>query len=98
VLGRSRRMWSGGLIRLALLEGQAGLAGADRPVATATPGLVSLSTCTTLSSLYSRLQNALRRLFLSMTSFLNPYLPLASQSVAARVPCGPPEKRSMEEL
>ena len=43
-----------------------------------------------LSSLHSCLQNALRRLFLSMTSYSNPPLPPSFQPVAAQVPRGPP--------
>jgi hypothetical protein len=45
-----------------------------------------------VSCMCSRLPNALRRLFLSMTLHSNPHLPLSSQPVAAMVPRGPPQR------
>jgi hypothetical protein len=91
VLERSRRMGCDGPVFFVSSKGGAGFTEASSS-ASVIPGLLNLPAGGVLSSLYLCLQNALRRLFLSMTRYSNPHLPLVSQLVAAQVPRGPPHR------
>jgi len=89
VLERSRRMWCNGQALFVSTEGGAG------PMSSGELATVAhlLDLPARVFCMCSRLQNALRRLFLSMTLYSNPPLPLSSQPVAAQVPRGPPRRR-----
>jgi len=94
VLERSRRVWCKGPAVLVSGEGGAGSMGSN--ASSPFPDLLDLPAGRASSSLschYPSLQNALRRLFLSMTWHSNPHLPPVSQPVAAQAPRGPPHRR-----
>lgn len=93
VLENSGRMWCDGRALSVSAEGGAGPRPLGSDASTAAFDLLCLpagGVLPNLSRVYQSLQNALRRLFLSMTWHSNPHLPPVSQPVAAQVPRGPP--------
>ena len=88
MLERSRRRWCRGRALFVSTEGGAGPLSSGRSATAA--HLLDLPMH--LFQMYPRLQNALRRLFLSMTVHSNPHLPLSSRLADAQVPRGPPHR------
>lgn len=88
---RSRRMWRGGPALFVSAKG--GRVSTGKAAASTSCELLDLPAGGSSSSLpchYPSLQNALRRLVLSMAWHSNPHLPPMSQPAAAQVPRAPP--------